>query len=490
MTKQTKSAPKKDKKTLLITIAVIVIAAIVIGLAIYARLDLSGSLLRSKTAMESPNFKVDGAMMAYFYGNQYQSYYPYLSYYGVDTKASLKTQTYSDGTTWFDFFLSTAKSSVTEILALCEGAKAAGITLDDADYASIEDNLKGIEATADGYGYTAEAYLSAMTGNTLRIKDVKKCLELSTLALKYRDSYLDSLSYTDEKLDEYFANNADTLNGVDYLSYTFSSSSFTTYGDNENPTSTAAEDSALAEETANKLKAASTADAFKSTLSEILTGTLEADEETVNTALDGLSHEHASKSSLASLNADLSEWAFGGASAGESYVVGKTGDTSFTVYLLTRAPYADDTQTRNVRHILFRNTENDGQYEDDAKAKEIYAEWEAAGFSEAKFLELVPLWSEDTGSVSNGGLYENVAPGRMVEEFNDWLFDDSRKPGDHDIVETTYGWHIMYYVGEGEYNAWQTAAISALQQEDYTAMVEEKSALVTAHDKVMNSING
>ncbi len=76
MTKQTKSAPKKDKKTLLITIAVIVIAAIVIGLAIYARLDLSGSLLRSKTAMESPNFKVDGAMMAYFYGNQYQNYYP------------------------------------------------------------------------------------------------------------------------------------------------------------------------------------------------------------------------------------------------------------------------------------------------------------------------------------------------------------------------------------------------------------------------------
>jgi hypothetical protein len=40
----------------------------------------------------------------------------------------------------------------------------------------------------------------------------------------------------------------------------------------------------------------------------------------------------------------------------------------------------------------------------------------------------------------------------MVEAFNDWCFDDERKPGDHGIVETTYGYHIMYYVSDSETN--------------------------------------
>ena len=34
----------------------------------------------------------------------------------------------------------------------------------------------------------------------------------------------------------------------------------------------------------------------------------------------------------------------------------------------------------------------------------------------------------------------------MVTEFNDWCFDESRQPGDHGIVETSYGYHLMYFV--------------------------------------------
>ena len=38
----------------------------------------------------------------------------------------------------------------------------------------------------------------------------------------------------------------------------------------------------------------------------------------------------------------------------------------------------------------------------------------------------------------------------MVTAFNDWCFDDSRKAGDTGIVETEYGYHIMYYVGDSD----------------------------------------
>ncbi|MCX7615477.1 MAG: peptidylprolyl isomerase, partial [Clostridiales bacterium] len=34
--------------------------------------------------------------------------------------------------------------------------------------------------------------------------------------------------------------------------------------------------------------------------------------------------------------------------------------------------------------------------------------------------------------------------------FNNWIFDKARKPGDTGIVETSYGYHIMYFIGKGE----------------------------------------
>jgi len=34
----------------------------------------------------------------------------------------------------------------------------------------------------------------------------------------------------------------------------------------------------------------------------------------------------------------------------------------------------------------------------------------------------------------------------MVPEFNDWCFDENRKYGDYDLVRTSYGYHVMFFV--------------------------------------------
>ena len=39
----------------------------------------------------------------------------------------------------------------------------------------------------------------------------------------------------------------------------------------------------------------------------------------------------------------------------------------------------------------------------------------------------------------------------MVTNFNDWCFDSARTAGETGIVETEYGYHIMYYVGATDY---------------------------------------
>lgn len=80
------------------------------------------------------------------------------------------------------------------------------------------------------------------------------------------------------------------------------------------------------------------------------------------------------------------------------------------------------------------------------KAEELMDQWEKGDKSEDSFAALAMEHSQD-GSASVGGLYTDVVQGQMVEAFNDWCFDESRKYGDYDIVETEFGYHLMYFVG-------------------------------------------
>ena len=138
--------------------------------------------------------------------------------------------------------------------------------------------------------------------------------------------------------------------------------------------------------------------------------------------------------------------------------VEESGDHVYVVVFLSR----DDNhyKTASVRHILVKaEAAEDGTYSDEAKAKakaraeEILAEYQAGDKTEESFAALAEQYSEDTGSNTNGGLYENIHKGQMVREFNDFCFAPHSK-GDTAIVygeSGSYaGYHVMYYVGEGE----------------------------------------
>ena len=129
----------------------------------------------------------------------------------------------------------------------------------------------------------------------------------------------------------------------------------------------------------------------------------------------------------------------------------------------------------NVRHILVDETNLEGvedPTDEDirAKAEEILASWDG---TEDGFAALANEYSQDVGSNTTGGLYADVLPGQMVTNFNDWCFDATRSPGDTGIVESDYGYHIMYYVGQGDLIAWQETVRDALTSRDYTAWEEE-----------------
>ena len=114
-----------------------------------------------------------------------------------------------------------------------------------------------------------------------------------------------------------------------------------------------------------------------------------------------------------------------------------------------------------VRHILVKaEADENGEYTDaakeaaKAKAEEILQEWKDGDATEESFAALAEKYSEDEGSNTNGGLYDSVLQGQMVEEFDAFCFDESRQSGDTGIVygeSGSYaGYHVMYFVGEGD----------------------------------------
>ena len=134
----------------------------------------------------------------------------------------------------------------------------------------------------------------------------------------------------------------------------------------------------------------------------------------------------------------------------------------------------------NIRHILIQPTSTTnaaGQSEitDEAwaaaelTANNLYNMW-LADPSEENFSTLATTYTQDPGSQSTGGLYEDVYPGQMVTEFNDWCFAEGRQPGDHGIVKTTYGYHLMYFVSQSEEIYWITAAKQLMANEKSTEL--------------------
>lgn len=479
-------AKKTNSKSILITVCVILAVLLVVGLTVLNQMKNKGTLQRSQTAASSDNFKVSGTMMNYFFQNQYQNMYQYFEYLGVDTSKSLKDQAcpLTENGSWFDYIANSAKKAVTETLALCEAAKANGVELEADDRALIDNSLNSLGEAAAQYGYTKDAYIQAAFGAGTNEKDLRSCYELMQLATKYSQKFSDELNYTAEDREAYYAEHSDDFLGADLYAFETRIADFMEKDADGNPIGDAAEAVASVQETADKLAACKTADEFLAAIREYQVDVLGKTEEEAETIASNAFLSHYGTGSFGEEAADWMK----AAKAGETYAdtVKKDGDdvNTIDVYFLDKELYRDETKTRNVRHLLVSNEE----YEDDTEAQRIYAEWEEADFSEDKLIELVGQYSHDTGSVNNGGLYEDVAAGDMVTEFNDWLFDESRQAGDHDIVETQYGWHLMYYVGEGELTGWETDANDKMTTRDYGDMVDKYSTSVVVNDKVVANI--
>ena len=160
----------------------------------------------------------------------------------------------------------------------------------------------------------------------------------------------------------------------------------------------------------------------------------------------------------------------------------KAGKYTYTAYYVTKEADRDEDNLQNVGHILFKidtkatATDPKVSYKTDAEAKaaaeKLQKELQELADKGQLTKELFEAMGKDVTHDSNV-FYNDVNKGQMVTEFEDWIFNTERKVGELGSVKTTYGYHIMYYVGESEDIVWKVNAHNGAADEDFSKWESE-----------------
>lgn len=156
------------------------------------------------------------------------------------------------------------------------------------------------------------------------------------------------------------------------------------------------------------------------------------------------------------------------------------------VYFVVTPGKKDMTPTKNVGHILVSvetETAADTSNEEEVsrveaannqafeaalpKAEDILNAFKNGEQTKAAFEALGNTHTEDSNV-----FYYNVKKGQMVEEFENWIYDEARKAGDTGIVKTDYGYHVMYFIGDG-LEAWKADTVGSMVSEEITNWITE-----------------
>ena len=398
-------------------------------------------------AAKTANFTLSNGMYSFNLETVYRNFLSKNSYYlsqlGLDPSKPLKDQkAYESEETWFQYFASIADKDVEWMLVMSELAKTTGVTMSDAQKADLEENLKSMNVSA---------YL-----NGVSIDDARDFLTMYYNAMAQEQALIDSFVFSDADVEAHYQSKPQAFQTVDCVYFGFS---FGANGEFKT-----AEDAAAA---VKKLTDCTTPEAFLSAVVDHLMATKQY---TDRAKAEADVKAACVKPSVPYTESDeVAKWMFAADTA-----VGDTksvqGETSIMVYMLTKAPSRDTGKTVDIRHILVSEKTYGSDEVAKAKAEEILNTWKNGEATGASFGELALKFTEDSNG-AQGGLYQGVTPGMMVEEFDSWCFDTSRKTGDSGIVKTTYGYHVMYFEGASE--AWYATVLADLENETYNAKYKE-----------------
>ena len=448
--------------------------------------------------------------------------------------------------TWLDFFTFYAQNSLKQIKSAVADAEKQGITLDENDLADVQSSIDSMKSSASGNGYSLNAYLRASSGKGVNEALYRKILEEQTLYQKVSDAKTEELkaAVTDDEVEKEFNANIATYGVVSYRSYQVAAEKIEVKTETEaTDTNTATDETAeptlkvtdetmaAAKEVADKIAAAKSEDEYLAAVAEAAGDKKYLSDNSLTLT------ENATSDTIANSNNEMATWLFSDEAVAGATKVIENADTGYTVCYVTDAAHQPaDSMTYSVRHILVKfpekdtDTTNDAEAADEAKetaeedvtvpaldtkgyegvkiildvdgdsakdkatylkAQNILQEYLEGEHTAEAFGALAKKYTEDSNG-AQGGLYEDVKLGDMVSEFESWCTAKGRKQGNVGIVETQYGYHVMYFEGKTTV-PWDDAVKSALVatpvQEYMSNLTKDDSVAITVvSDKALENV--
>lgn len=469
---------EQEKRNTTVRITSICIAVVVV--ALLAFMILWNAVIRTTISPISIGGEKIGMVEYNFYyqlqkNNFLNQYGSYASMFGLDVSLPYDSQIQNKetGATWYDYFRDAADNQLKQMVILSKEAEKAGYEMPADDKEAVDNFFVDIREYAEENGSTVKQYLVNAYGKGANEKALKDILTRYYLASGYAQEKLESFTYTDEEIEKEYTDNIDEYQVYDYRTFTVKDVMPEKGEDEEYTAEQIGAAHAESKAKAEAFVAAITDEASFNTLAKEYAA--EADKATYDDP-DATLVEGALKGSIS--DEKIAEWLFSAdRKVGETYIA--EGEDSYTIYYISATGHKQTYNVVDVRHIL---VQIDSEAEDkdaekervNAEAKAILEQWQSGDATADSFAALANEKSEDGGSNSNGGLYENVTKGQMVENFEDWCFAEGRKVGDTGIVETDYGYHVMYMDSIGE-EYWKYAADNALKNDAYNKYYTESA---------------
>lgn len=511
------------KKVVNKVISIVLCAVIVLGVVAFS-LNYYGALQRvikiggvgsdqSVTIAEYEYYYMRAYNQVRYQAQYYQYYYQTSNGYDLSLTPEEQTQTTKDADgneiTWAEKLHEDTLEIIQLHKAYYNEALKMGLKLTKADEAFIDKQIEDLRDEAKSAGsnssssnsenkvtYSLNAYLRKVYGGSINERFLRKQLKIQVLAQKYLTERTNEIAkgYDQKDIDAEYKKDTTAYDFVTFRAYTFKTTELTKE-DNET------DDALKARQAKANAEVKKNANDFYNAVTNDATFTAKAKELNKDTAdynVDKETKYSMLKSTAQStFSEDAAKWLFDSSTkVGSKKLFSDEENGKYIVVLALSKPHQEQTVT--ARHILFQTKDqssgNDLSEEEIAKkknqAEDVLKKFNEGDKTEDSFAALANEYNEDTGSSSNGGLYEHIYPGQMVTEFNDWVFDANRKAGDVELVETDYGYHIIYFVAKDGKDYYDSAIRSSKANEDIEtetkALQEGKDYVVGLGPRRMN----
>jgi len=479
--KMKENKARRKRRTIVISVTSVMLLLFAAALVVN-----SNFISRTLPAISIGGHSFTAAEFDYFFNNAYQEYASWVQENVGDdedyaksllpsTELPLSSQIHNaeTGETWSDYFAQRAITNMSDLLLFYNAAEAAGFEIPPEGIMQIEDAVSSIMEEARNYvqnypqQYSSpDGYLRAMFGTPLNERGLRDIMMFVQRAVTYGESMRNSFTFNQQELEDYYLANRDSLDvfsfRVLFIEPDYSDSE---YYDSEDVYN--ADEDALEQASARA--------------KEIAQG-IETEEDFIAAALDYNADVYVSAASTRvdqmgeELDPDFAAWLMGEEplAYGDITTIDYPYGTAI-VYFISRSD--NNYFTATMRQVLFLRDElsadsfaggvDDPEYlalledldiEASNRAQEVFSLFALGDASEARFLEMVDLYSDDN---IEGGFYDGIAKYmfqgqssytlRVVEEIERWLFEQDRSYGDFELIRSeAYGYHLVYFSGHGE----------------------------------------